>query len=326
MLMNAIAKLFVLGCLTVVALSAPQADAQTYPARPVHLVVPYPPGTATDVLSRTVADKLSAAWGQPVVVENQPGANGTTATAVVARAKPDGYTLIMIAANHAINASLYRSLPYDSLKDFRAIARIGNAAFVLCVNPSLPVKTVGEFVALAKQQPGKLNYSSPSNGSPGHLGMEMLRTMSGANLVHVPYKGAAQATTDLIGGQVQAGFVVESSAIPHIKSGKLNALAISSATRSAKLPDVPTLAEAGYPAFDVVSWIGLAAPAQIPGDIVDKISADVIRIVNSPEVRDRIVGLGLHPFPAPAAEFSTYMTSEHAKWAKVVGDSGATLD
>lgn len=324
--MNAMSKLFVLGCLTVVASSAPQADAQKYPDRPVHLVVPYPPGTATDVLSRTVADKLSAAWGQPVVVENQPGANGTTATGVVARAKPDGYTLIMIAANHVINASLYRSLPFDDLKDFRSIARIGNAAFVLCVNPSLPVKTVGELVALAKQQPGKLNYSSPSNGSPGHLGMEMLRTMSGVNLVHVPYKGAAQATTDLIGGQVQAGFIVESSAIPHIKSGKLNALAISSATRSAKLPDLPTVAEAGYPSFDVVSWIGLAAPAQIPVDIVDKISAEVIRIVNTPEVRERIVGLGLTPFPAASEEFGRYMASEHVKWASVVKDSGATLD
>ncbi len=324
--MNTIVQKLLLGCLTVVGLGALPADAQTYPTRQVRLVVPYPPGTATDVLARTVAEKLGAAWGQAVVVDNQPGANGTIATAAVARAAPDGYTLIMIAANHVINASLYKNLPYDDLKDFRAVARIGSAAFVLCVNPSLPVKTVGELVTLAKQQPGKVNYSSPSNGSPGHLGMEMLKGMSGTNLVHIPYKGAAQATTDLIGGQVQAGFVVESSAIPHIKAGKLQALAISSATRSAKLPDVPTIAEAGYPGFDVVSWIGLAAPAQVPAEIVDKISADVIKIVNTPEVRDRIVGIGLTPFPAPAKEFGAYMTSEHQKWAKVVKDSGATLD
>ncbi len=324
--MNTTLQKLLLGCLAVFGLGTPPADAQTYPARQVRLVVPYPPGTATDVLARTVADKLGAAWGQAVVVDNQPGANGTIATAGVGRAAPDGNTLLMIAANHVINASLYKNLPYDDLKDFRAIARIGNAAFVLCVNPSLPVKTVGELVALAKQQPGKVNYSSPGNGSPGHLGMEMLKGMSGTNLVHVPYKGAAQATTDLIGGQVQAGFVVESSAIPHIKAGKLQALAISSATRSAKLPDVPTIAEAGYPSFDVVSWIGLLGPAQIPADIIDTISAEVIKIVNTPEVRDRIVGIGLTPFPAPAKEFAAYMTSEHHKWAKVVKDSGATLD
>ena len=324
--MKTIAQLLLLGCLTVVGLGAPPADAQTYPTRPVRLVVPYPPGTATDVLARTVADKLRDAWGQAVVVENQPGANGTIATASVARAAPDGYTLIMIAANHVINASLYKSLPYDGLKDFRPIARIGNAAFVLCVNPSVPVKSVGELVSLAKQQPGKVNYSSPGNGSPGHLGMEMLKSMSGTNLVHVPYKGAAQATTDLIGGQVQAGFVVESTAIPHIKEGRLKALAISSATRSAKLPDLPTIAEAGYPSFDVVSWIGLVGPAQIPADVVDKISAEVIKIVNTPEVRDRIVGIGLTPFPAPATEFAAYMKIEHQKWAKAVKDSGATLD
>lgn len=324
--MNAIAKLLMLGCLAATVIGAPRAEAQTYPTRSVRLVVPYPPGTATDVLARTVADKLGAAWGHAVVVDNQPGANGTIATAGVARAAADGYTLLVIAANHVINASLYKSLPYDDLKDFRAIARIGNAAFVLCVNPSLPATTVGELVTFTKQQPGKVNYSSPGNGSPGHLGMEMLKTMAGASLVHVPYKGAAQATTDLLGGQVQAGFVVESSAIPHIKSGKLKALAISSATRSAKLPEVPTIAESGYPNFDVVSWIGIVGPAQVPNDVVEKISADVIKIVNTPEVRDRIVEIGLTPFAASSKEFSTYMASEHQKWAKVVKDSGATLD
>ncbi len=322
--MNTITKILMLGCFA--AVNAAPAIAQTYPARSVRLVVPYPPGTATDVLARTVADKLTSTWGQAVVVDNQPGANGTIATAGVARATPDGYTLLVIAANHVINASLYKSLPYDDLKDFRAIARVGNAAFVLCVNPSLPGNTVGELIALTKQQPGKINYSSPGNGSPGHLGMEMLKTMSGASLVHVPYKGAAQATTDLLGGQVQAGFVVESSAIPHIKSGKLKALAISSATRSAKLPEVPTIAESGYPNFDVVSWIGIVGPAQMPNDVAEKISADVIKIVNASEVRDRIVEIGLTPFAAPSNEFSAYMASEHQKWAKVVKDSGATLD
>lgn len=307
------------------AMGAPAA-AEQFPTRPLRLVVPYSPGSATDVLARTIAEKLGQAWGQAVVVENQPGANGTIATAAVAKAAADGYTLIMIAANHVINASLYKNLPYDDLKDFTPIARIGQAAFVLCVNPAVPVKTVGELVALAKQQPGKLNYSSPGNGTPGHLALEMLKTLSGAKLVHVPYKGAAQATTDLVGGQVQAGFVVESTAIPLIKAGKLRALAISSAARSPQLPDVPTVAESGYSGFNVVSWIGLAGPAHMPHDIVATLSAQVLKIIHTPEVSARITGLGLTASPAGADEFATYMAKEHVKWAKAVKDSGATID
>ena len=305
--------------------TASAADSQAYPTRPVNLVVPYSAGTATDTLGRVLANKLAVEWGQPVVVRNQPGANGTIATASVARAAPDGYTLIMIAANHVINAGLYKNLPYDDLKDFRAVARIANSAFVLCVNPSMPVKTVAELVDFSKRHPGKLNYSSPGSGSPGHLGMEMLKRQSGANLTHIAYKGAAQATADLIGGQVQAGYVVESSAIAQIAAGKLRALAISSKTRSPKLPGIPTIAEAGYPDADFVSWIGVAAPAQVPSAIVDKISADLIKIVNTPEDRKRIADIGLTPFAAPAGEFEAYMKSEHQKWAKVVKESGATL-
>ena len=305
--------------------SAP-AVAQTYPSRPVRLVVPYSSGSATDVLARTVAQKLGEAWKQSVFVEDRTGANGTIATNLVAKAPPDGYTLIMIAANHVINASLYKKLPYDDIKDFRAIARIGRASFVLCVNPRVPVKTLGELVDLAKREPGKINYASPGNGTPGHLAMEMIKTLSGANLVHVPYKGAAQANTDLVGGQVQVGFVVESSAIPLIQAGKLRPLAISSAARSPKLPDVPTVAESGYPGFDVVSWIGLAGPAGMPDDIVKMISTEVLKIVNTQEVTARIVSLGLTLFPAPADEFARYMVSEHAKWGKAVKESGATID
>lgn len=305
---------------------AAPAGAQTYPSRPIRLIVPYSSGSATDVLARTVAQKLGEAWKQSVFVENRAGANGTIATNMVAKAPPDGYTLIMIAANHVINGSLYKKLPYDDIKDFRAIARIGQASFVLCVNPQLPVKTLGELVDLAKREPGKINYASPGNGTPGHLAMEMIKTLSGANIVHVPYKGAAQANTDLVGGQVQAGFVVESSAIPLIEAGKLRPLAISSAARSPKLPDVPTVAESGYPEFDVVSWIGLAGPAGIPDEIVNMISTEVLKIVSTPEVSARIVSLGLKAFPAPADEFARYMVSEHAKWGKAVKESGATID
>ncbi len=320
-------KRFVLSCIAAVGVIASMTiAAQTFPQRPVRIVVPYGAGTATDTLTRTIAQHLTEAWGQPVVVENLPGANGTIATASVAKAAPDGYTLIMVAANHMINASLYKNLTYDPVKDFRAIARIGQIPFVLCVNPSVPASTLNEFVALAKQRPGQINYVSPGSGSPAHLSTEMLKTSAGINLVHVPYKNAGQALTDLIGGQVQASFVVESAALPHIRSGKLRPLAISSPARSANLPDVPTTAELGYKGVEVVSWIGLAGPAGLPDDIVNATSAQVTKIMQIPAVRDRILGAGIALVPAGPDEFGAYMASEHEKWAKAVKDSGATLD
>jgi tripartite-type tricarboxylate transporter receptor subunit TctC len=306
--------------------SACLAAAQPYPVRAVRLMVPYSTGSATDVLSRVVAQKLTDAWGQSVIVENQPGANGIPATATVAKAAPDGYTLIMIAANHVANASLYSKLPYDTVKDFRAIARIGQVPFVLCVHPSLPARSVKEFVALAKQHPGEINYASPGNGTPGHLSMELLKTMAGINVAHIPYKGAAQALTDMLGGQVPAGFVVIAAAIPQVRNGKLRALAISSAKRSPQLPDVATFEELGYKGFDVVSWIGLAGPAGLAGDIVGKISAETLKILQLPDVRERIVAAGVEIVPAPADEFGVYIAKEHAKWGKLVRDSGAKLD
>lgn len=310
------------------ALVAVDAAAQqaAYPSKPVRLVIPFAPGASTDILSRLAADELSRRLGQPFVSENVTGAGGTIGTGQVAKAAPDGYTLMMVAANHVINASLYRSLPYDAVRDFRGIARIGQASFVLCANPALPAKTLPELVAYARQNPGKVNYSSPGNGTPGHLAMEMLKTQGGINIVHVPYKGAAQATTDLIGGQVQVGFVVESSAIPQIKAGKLVPLAISSAARSANLPEVPTVAESGFPGFDVVSWIGLAGPAAMPDALVDSIGAAVLKILANPEVTAKIAATGITPVPAGPAVFGPYIASEHGKWAKAVKDSGATLD
>ncbi len=302
------------------------ATAQTYPVRAVRIMVPYSTGSATDILSRVVAQKLSDAWGQSVIVENQPGANGIPATATVAKAAPDGYTLIMFAANHVANASLYSKLPYDTVKDFRAIARIGQVPFVLCVHPSLPARSLKEFVAFAKKRPGEINYASPGNGTPGHLSMELLKTMAAIDVAHVPYKGAAQALTDMLGGQVPAGFVVTAAAIPQIHNGKLRALAISSATRSPRLPDVASFDELGYKGFDVVSWIGLAGPAGLPGDIVGKISSDTLKILQLADVRDRIVAVGVEIVPAPADEFAAYIAKEHAKWAKLVKDSGAKLD
>ncbi len=302
------------------------AAAQAYPARQVRLMVPYSTGSATDVLSRTVAQKLTEAWGQSVIVENQPGANGIPATSTIAKAAPDGYSLIMIAANHVANATLYSKLPYDTVKDFRAIARIGQVPFVLCVHPSLPAQSVKEFVVLAKQRPGQINYGSPGNGTPGHLSMELLKTMAGIDVAHVPYKGAAQALTDIMGGQIPAGFVVVAAAIPQVKNGKLRPLAISSAKRSPQLPDVASFDELGYKGFDVVSWIGLAGPAGLPNDVVGKISGDTLKILQLTDVRDRLLAAGVEIVPAPADEFGAYIAKEHAKWGKLVKDSGAKLD
>ena len=310
----------------VMALTGAQAMAQSFPTHPVKLMVPYSTGSATDVLSRVLAQKLSDAWGQSVIVDNQPGANGIPGTATVAKASPDGYTLIMIAANHVANASLYSKLPYDTVKDFRAIARVGQVPFVLCVHPSLPVHSVKELVALAKQHPGQINYTSPGNGTPGHLSMELFKTMAGINLAHVPYKGAAQALTDMLGGQVPTGFVVVATAIPQIRNNKLRALAISSAKRSPQLPDVASFEELGYKGFDVVSWIGLAGPAGLPNDLVAKISNETLKIVQTAEVRDRLLAIGVEPVPASAEEFGAYIAREHAKWSRLVKDSGAKLD
>lgn len=306
--------------------SACLASAQAYPSKQVRLMVPYSTGSATDVLSRVVAQKLTDAWGQSVIVENQPGANGIPATSTVAKAAPDGYTLIMIAANHVANATLYSKLPYDTVRDFRAIARIGQVPFVLCVHPSLPTQSLQEFVALAKQKPGQINYSSPGNGTPGHLSMELLKTMAGIDVAHVPYKGAAQALTDMLGGQVPAGFVVVAAAIPQIRNGKLRALAISSAQRSPQLPELASFDELGYKGFDVVSWIGLAGPAGLTGDVVNKISAETLKILQLPDVRERILAAGVEIVPASADDFGAYIAKEHAKWGKLVKDSGAKLD
>jgi tripartite-type tricarboxylate transporter receptor subunit TctC len=311
---------------SIIAVCGGIAAAQTYPTHAVRLMVPYSTGSATDVLSRVVAQKFSDSWGQSVIVDNQPGANGIPATSTAAKAAPDGYTLIMIAANHVANASLYSKLPYDTVKDFRAIARIGQVPFVLCVHPSLPVHSVKDLVALARQHPGQINYTSPGNGTPGHLSMELLKTMAGINLAHVPYKGASQALTDMLGGQVPAGFVVVAAAIPQIRNGKLRPLAISSAKRSPQLPDVASFDELGYKGFDVVSWIGLAGPAGLPNDLVAKISADTLKVLQLPDVRERIVATGVEIVPAPADEFGAYIAKEHAKWSKLVKDSGAKLD
>jgi tripartite-type tricarboxylate transporter receptor subunit TctC len=308
------------------ALVAADAGAQAYPAKPIRLIVPYSTGSATDSLARLIADKLSVSLGQAVVVENQPSANGIPASTAVARAAPDGYTLIMIAANHVVNPSLYRNVPFDPVKDFKPIVRVAFAPFVLTVNPSLPVNTVKELVAYAKAHPGEVNYASPGNGSPAHLATESLKTETGINLTHVPYKSAAQAMTDVVAGHVPVMTVVASAAIPQIKAGHLRALGVTTPARLPQLPDVPTIDEAGVKGFEMISWIGLAGPAELPSEVVSKLSAEITRIVQQPETAERIAGLGLQVSLMQSAQFAEYMSREEVRWAEIVRRSGARLD
>jgi len=310
----------------VLLLAAFAASAQPFPSKPIRLIVPYSTGSATDALARLIAQRLSDTVGQQVIVDNQPGANGIPATAAVAKAAPDGYTLIMLAANHVVNASLYSKLPYDTLKDFRPIVRIAFAPFILTVHPSVPVKDLKGFIAFAKAHPGELNYASPSNGSPAHLATEMMKTMAGLNLVHIPYKGAAQAQSDVIGGQVPVMIIVASAALPQIQAGRLRALGVTTSQRLAQAPDIPTLDEAGLKGFELVSWIGLAGPAALPNDITARLAGDVTRIVRDPAVAERIRGLGLEIALMDADAFATYWAKEQARWGEVVRRAGARLD
>ena len=307
-------------------LACSAASAQTYPSKPVRFIVPYSTGTATDALSRVLAQRFSEAFGQQVIVDNQPGANGIPASAAVAKAAPDGHTIIMFASNHVVNASLYAKLPYDTLKDFRPVMRVAFVAFILTVHPSLPVTDLRSFVSFVKARPGQLNYGSPSNGSPAHLSTELLKSMAGIDLLHVPYKSAAQALSDVIGGQIPVMFVVAPAAIPQIKGGRLRALGVTSPERLTQVPDIPTIDESGLKGFELVSWIGLAGPAGLPGDVVARLSAEITRSLAATEVRDRIRGLGLEIAPMPADEFAAYMAKEQTRWGEVVRRAGARLD
>jgi len=305
---------------------AAQVSAQPYPAKAVRLIVPYSTGTATDALARLIAQKLSDGFGQQIVVDNQPGANGITGSGNLTKAAPDGYTLIMFAANHVVNASLYSKLPYDTLKDFKPILRVAFAPFILVVHPSVPVKDLKEFIAFAKARPGEINYASPSNGSPPHLSIELLKTLAGINLVHIPYKTAAQAYSDVIGGQVPVMVFVAAAAIPQIKAGRLRALGVTTLTRLSQVPQIPTIDEAGVKGFEMVSWIGFAGPAGLPVEIISKLSAEITRIVQQSDNAERIKGLGLEISLMESDQFAAYMAKEQARWGEVVRRAGARLD
>ncbi len=303
------------------------AHAQNYPARPLRLIVPTAPGGGTDFTGRLVAAKLSEAMGQQVVVENRGGGGGSVGADNAAKATADGYTLLLGSiATHAVNPALYKKLPYDHLKDFAPVSLIGTVPNALVVHPSVPVKSMQEFITYAKANPGKINYGSSGVGSPPHLSMELLRSMTGINLVHVPYKGAGPALADLLGGQVQAMCTSLAGLINFVKSGRVRALGVTTAKRNPQLPDVPTIVESGVPGYDVTIWYAVFAPVATPKAIVDKLNAEMVKALNSSEMKERMALQGMDPAPSTPAELTAFVKAESAKWAKVAKDSGATAE
>lgn len=302
-------------------------SAQTYPTKPIRIIVQFTPGTSTDILARLVAQKMSENWGQQVIVDNRPGAGAVVGTVAAKNAAPDGYTLVMaVSSAFGINPTLYSKLPYDAIKDFAPISNLGLTPQTLVAGPSAPFKATKEFVAAAKEKPGQVNYASLGSGSTSHLTMEMFRSTVGVKLNHVPFKGSADAHTQLIGGQIPVMFDAIPATQPHIKGGKLRGLGIATLKRSPFLPELPTIAEAGYPGFEAVGWIGIAAPAQTPPPILDKLNAEMVRILNQPDVKERLATLAFTPVGGTRAEFAAYIKSEIDKWGRAVKESGAKAE
>lgn len=307
---------------------APLLHAQpTYPVRPIRLVVPMAAGGNGDIIARLIGQDLGSMLGQPVLIDNKPGAGGNIGADQVAKATADGYTLVLGAVGtHAINASLYQRMPYDIQRDFVPVTMMASVPNVLVVHPSLPVKTVKELIAYGKANPGKLSFASSGAGSSIHLSGEMFKSMAGVDMSHVPYKGSAPALTDLIGGQVQLMFDNLPTSLPHIKSGKLRAIAVTSLTRSPSLPDVPTLAESGLPGFEAGSWFGILAPAGTPRNVVDLLNADIQKSLARGDMQKTLVERGFQPSVKGPEQFQQYIAQEIKKWQTVIKQSGATAD
>jgi tripartite-type tricarboxylate transporter receptor subunit TctC len=315
---------YVLGA--VLALSS-YAHAQQYPTRPVRMLIPFTAGSAADIIARAMEPQLREKLGQAVVIDNRGGAGGNIAAEMTAKSAPDGYTLMMgTIGTHAINYSLYSKLPYHPVRDFTPIIFVGDSPNVLVTTPRVPANNVKEFIAYAKANPGKLNFSSSGAGTSVHLSGELLNTMAGVKTIHVPFKGAAESLTALLGGQVDFSFASLSSAIPFIKSGKLKGFAVTAAQRSRSLPELPTMSEAGVPGFVAVAWYGIVGPAGIPQPIVATLSKASFAALGTKEVQDRLFASGVEAHPADAAAFSRLIRSEMEKWAKVVKASGARVD
>ena len=309
------------------AMLAIVAQAETYPSKSIRVVVPYPPGGTPDILIRELAPKLTAALGQQIIVDNRPGAGGNIGSEVVAKAAPDGYTLVMgTTATHSINQALYKKLAYDPLKDFVAVALIATMPNVLVVNNDFPVKNVKELIALAKAKPGTITFGSGGNGTTHHLSGALFEKMTGVDMTHVPYKGAGQALPDLIGGQINIMFDNITSSMAYIKSGKLRVLAVTTPKRSAALPDVPTMQEAGVPGYEMSGWFGLLAPAKTPPEIVARLNKAINKILQSIEMKELLAKQGAEIVISTPAEFTAFVKERTDKMTKVVKDSGAQID
>ena len=313
--------------LIAVAVTAPAA-AQGFPSRPLKIVATFEPGGASDILARLLAPRLAESLGQPVLVENRPGAGGNTGTDYVAKSAPDGHTLVMgYIGTHAVNPTLYPKIPFDAVRDFAPVAFVASIPSALVVHPSVPAKSVPELVALAKSRPGALNYGSGGSGTAPHLGAELFKLMAGVDLVHVPYKGSGPAVTDLLSGQLSLMFNTMIQTIPHVQSGKLRALAVTSARRSAALPELPTVAEAGLPGYAMVGWFGVLAPAGTPKEAVARLNGDILKALALPDVKERLAKLGSEPTDIRTPEqFGDYIKAEIAKWARVVKAAGMRID
>ena len=316
----------VLLCAALLAAAIPAA-AQQYPSRPVRFVVPFSPGGSTDTLARTLGVKLADALGQQVVVDNRPGGNGNIGMEIVARSPPDGHTIVLgYIANLAIAPSLYGKLPFDPVKDYAPVTQIASSPNVLTAHPSVPAKTLRELIALAKAKPGQVSFASTGVASVGHLTGELLNNLAGVRITHVPYKGSGQAITDLLGGHVQVMYSGFSSTMPHIKSGKLRALAVTGARRSDALPEVPTIAEQGFPGVEATAWYGVLAPARTPRPVVTRLHGEIVKALKLPDVKERLGNLGFELVGGTPDAFGAYIRSEIRKWEKVVKASGAKPD
>ncbi len=315
--MRAIAKVIFLAAL---ALLVPTLQAQSYPSGPVRIVVPYAPGGGTDILARLFAQRLGESWGQSVVVENRPGADGMIGTEVIARASADGHHLVLVVGAHVINPSIKAKMPFDVIRDFTPVTLVATTPWVVVVNPGVPANSITELIALAKAQPGKMSFGSSEPSS--RLAGEMFKRQAGVDLLHVPYKGGAPIMIDLLGGHIQVGFTSVLTVLPHHKSGKLRVLGVAGRNRSPAMPEIPTVIEAGLPAYETSAWYGLYAPAGTPKHIVDKLQQEIARIAMRADVRERLLQLGAEPVASTPEEFAAFTRSELAKYAKIVRDAG----